>query len=283
MKIPRALVAVGAAVVLPVALLPAGAASAGESSATATETIMFDGFCDGMTIDVPSTGLGTAGTLDGTLAGCETGPILGSAAPKKGTYGVEVGREFISIPQYTLFSVIRNDHTFTHYAINGDVISELITGTWSLATPGAPQASNTSGVSSIGAALATQGTPAAVQLPRKGPETLEITFDGYCDGMTLVNPSQGTGVRRTVDGVLTGCADPMPLMGAKGLVQGVNTSYAVTYDGGGGTYLHTVVLRDGTWAHYATDGTQITLLNSGTWTEGAPPQEAGLTASTDIG
>src|SRR4051794_2098097 len=104
MKVSRVLAVVGALglAVSPLALNPATAAAP-----AASYDITFDGFCDGLHLNIPSTGLpGTAETVDGDLIGCSAGGVFGQARanPVSGLYGVTKGSEFVTIPSYSTFT-----------------------------------------------------------------------------------------------------------------------------------------------------------------------------------
>src|SRR5512132_3329191 len=66
---------------LAVGLILTMSVAAGQVAAAAPSTtldIHFDGYCDGMHLNVPSIGLGTTGTVDGDHTGCITGGFEGS-------------------------------------------------------------------------------------------------------------------------------------------------------------------------------------------------------------
>lgn len=260
-------IAIAAATAL-VSLGAAVPAFAAPTSPTGTTTIMFDGFCDGFTMNLPSAGVGTAGTLDGTQAGCESNPIFGTAGKP---YDVSSGTEYVTLQTYGIFTVIRANQTWTHYVLSGSLITELISGTWSFAAPGAPRATGPSSVAAAVAAKSSTHTAA----PARMTKTKQISFDGHCDGMSLTSPSAGLGTKGTVDGTWTGCSS-YALMGAKGKVGPKKKSYATTADLGSGTYVHAAVLKDHTWVLYETNGSAEVVLNSGTWSNGPPAQGKGL-------
>src|SRR6266508_3992710 len=106
------------------------------------------------------------------------------------------------------------------------------------------------------------------QLAAAAPNnTLDITFDGYCDGMHLNFPSAGVGLPGTVDGDHTGCVT--------GGFEGTSSSrpkgfhISTTY-GGAVALFHIRVNANRTWAIYGISGDLITFVNSGTWSPGPP-------------
>ena len=232
----------------------------------------FDGYCDGLHLNIPSVGLpGTAYSVDGDQTGCASAGVFGVAKPNNaGIYGITKGAEFITIPNYGTHTVINKDHTWVHYGLNGNLIYVLNSGTWTTGPP----ARGGAGVSSF--------TPRA-GASRVGPASVtsakEIHFDGYCDGMHLVSPSAGLGIRKTVDGNRTGCASD-GLMGTKTKINNLRGSYAVSFFANGSQWLETAIFSDHTWVHYAVSGDVIYVLNSGTWSPGPPPIGAPAKSST---
>jgi hypothetical protein len=232
---------------LALALAPLGASAGTLSGAF---DLHFDGYCDGLHLNFPSLGLGQMGTVDGDQTGCVTGGVFGSVR-------VPVKQTYLTVPGFSTFTVINQDHTWIHYGLNGNLIYVLNSGTWS---PGPP--TDTRAPSSFAHA-----TPHAK--PFVPATTTDINFDGYCDGMEFIAPSAGLGTPGTVDGNRTGCASD-PLMGAHTHVNGT-LAFVVTFNNGGsGMWIQTVVYADGTWVHYAANGDLIYVLNSGTWSMGTP-------------
>jgi hypothetical protein len=252
------------------AALPATAASTSPSSSV---DITFDGYCDGLTVTMPSAGLGKKGTVDGTQIGCESGqPFFGQAVPKRRKYGVTRGTEFITLDAYGFFVSLRKDNTFSFYSYggSGNEIFEALTGTWSLGTPSPTSGSPSATQSAL--AVVAAGPTAATNAAASPNGVLELTFEGFCDGMRLNSPSVGTGVAGTVDGELLGCAEG-GIIGAQGKVANKKNTYAVQWDNAG-TWVQTAIFKDHTWVHYIiTDGV-MSVLNSGTWVDGPPPPGA---------
>lgn len=97
--------------------------------------------------------------------------------------------------------------------------------------------------------------------------TIDIVFDGFCDGMHVnINPASGL-----VDGNTTGsCIGEYPILGSLGKVNGKN-AVTVTH-GSTSPYpgLIYIIYADYTWANYYNDGSGITLLWESTWSPGVP-------------
>lgn len=252
------------ATALVLAFTSAGIASAGPGSSAVD--INFVGYCDGLHLNMPSEGLGTSSTVDGYQTGCVSGGVFGTAkASANGHYGVEKGTEYITIPSYGTHTVIDANHTWVHYALSGNEIYVLNSGRWALGPPqaGSARPSNTA-------------RPAPPRAPQDSVR--EISFDGYCDGMELISPSVGLGVKRTVDGNRTGCATDA-LMGSKTLINEEPATYVVSFFADGVEWLQTAIFPDHTWIHFAVNGNDIYILNSGTWSRGMPQGKTG-TSST---
>jgi len=135
MKVVRILSAVGALALAATAL---NASLATAAAPAASYDISFDGYCDGLHLNIPSVGLpGTAQSVDGDQTGCLTGGVFGQARanPTTGRYGVTKGSEFVTIPGFSTFTVVKRDHTWVHYSISGDTIYVLNSGTWSAGPP----------------------------------------------------------------------------------------------------------------------------------------------------
>lgn len=92
--------------------------------------ISYDGFCDGLMLNIdPATGL-----VDGNQAGCTVGPILGTRGRTltQGptvTIGYDASSDFGGLG---IITVIRADGTWTHYMNDGSGISVVNSGTWSM-------------------------------------------------------------------------------------------------------------------------------------------------------
>ena len=80
----------------------------------------------------PSAGLGTPGTVDGNRTGCASEGLIGAKTKihGQGAFAVtfDTGGTWIQ-------TAIFVDHTWIHYAIQGDLIYINNTGTWSYGTP----------------------------------------------------------------------------------------------------------------------------------------------------
>jgi hypothetical protein len=206
--------------------------------------ITFDGYCDGLHIEYPATGFGTKQTADGYQTGCVSGGIFGEAN-SSGSMAM------LTIPGFSTFTTVSKDRTWVHYGFNGNEIYVLNSGTWSYGTPLAKGrvASNT------------RHAPAAVK-GFKGINDLDLTFDGYCDGMHLVNPSAGLGTPTSVDGYRTGCSSES-LIGATATVNNQAGTYVVTFNVG--FWVQTAIFPNHYWIHYWGVGNEIFVLNYGTW------------------
>jgi hypothetical protein len=98
----------------------------------------------------------------------------------------------------------------------------------------------------------------------------DISFDGYCDGMHLYNPSLGLGAAGTVDGYHTGCVTG----GFGGTTsKKPNALHLSDTYGDAGAYplLAWRINANNTFSLYAEDTGVIVLVNSGTWSFGPPP------------
>jgi hypothetical protein len=275
MKFARALVLVGA---FALAASPLTAAHATHAAPGTSYDITFDGYCDGLHLNIPSAGMpGFARTVDGDQTGCDSGGVFGQARPNglSGHYGVTEGSEFIAIPAFSSFTVVRRNHTWVHYGYNGNNITVINQGTWTLGPPKARQLPGT--VSSWAAA----GAGSRASAPLSVRKVTEISFDGYCDGMHLVAPSAGLGTPRTADGYRTGCAD-QGLIGATTKIGKSSRKAFVVQFVEDGTWIQTTVFRNHTWVHFSIQGDTIYLLARGTWSEGPPTLKTGP-SSTGFG
>ena len=265
-----ALLSAMALAVAPLGAVPAAAAP------TRVVEIAFDGFCDGMSINIPSSGLGTRFTVDGTGSGCEPTSFFGRTGPRDarppapadvGPAGIVKGSAYITNPTYDLMYVIRPDQSFAIYGLIDSVINELLVGTWSFGPPteGASAANSTAAT----AAAAAEDAPTSPAAETELLPTLRLSFDGYCDGLRLISPSVGTGVKGTVDGAVLGC-ERGQLFGALTKIHTQKRTYVVEWVNGTGLRIQTAVYPDHTFLHYALTGDHIVLAGSGTWTEGPP-------------
>lgn len=106
--------------------------------------------------------------------------------------------------------------------------------------------------------------------------TIDIVFDGFCDGMHA-NINQAAGL---VDGNTTGsCIGEWPILGSFGYING-KPAVTVTH-GASSPYpgLIYIIYANRTWANYVNDGFGITPLYSGTWSPGVP---AAAGAASDV-
>jgi len=230
--------------VLAVATIVAAAPLAATAAPLKSYDITFDGYCDGLHIEYPSLGFGTKQTADGYQTGCVEGPIFGQAN-SSGSMAM------LTVPGFSTFTTVSSNHTWVHYGFNGNLIYVLNSGTWSLGAPmdRAGVASNTH-----------RGVVAAVG--NRGVNDLDLQFDGYCDGMHLVNPSAGLGTPTSVDGYRTGCAAES-LIGATATVNNQAGTYVVTFNVG--FWVNTAIFPNHYWIHYSNNGNNIYVLNFGTW------------------
>jgi hypothetical protein len=140
------------------------------------------------------------------------------------------------------------------YRSSGGAIFVLTSGTWSLGTPvlkrGLPS------VHSVGAASRVR--------PASTSATLDIVFDGYCDGMHIVSPSAGLGSKKLADGYSTGCVTT-DVFGSKTRILNKGGTYVLS------TYYQDVVMyqyvifRNHTWVLYGSVSGSEAVINSGTW------------------
>ncbi|MDN5864212.1 MAG: hypothetical protein L0I62_03195 [Gammaproteobacteria bacterium] len=228
-----------------------------------TYDIVFDGYCDGLHISIPGSA-GAPGVEAVRTGSCESGDTA---------YGAVAGGGIgLAFPAVVLFYVIRSNHTWANYADCGTGSECLLhSGTWSFGVPAAPHADLPS--SSERGLFAAGRTASAAPAPRV-PFSVDISFDGYCDGLHLNLP--GSAGNPGVDGLQTGCASA-PLIGAKR-----NNQRVIAWDYGGDNLY--VISADHTWILYTIcGGTQECFGNSGTWSFGvAAPQENRTTISSSL-
>lgn len=222
-----------------------------------TYDIKFDGYCDGLQLNIPSVGLGGA-TVDGHQTGCVSGGVIGTKST------VPNAAHLITY-QGTLHTQVNSNHTWVHYGKNGNLITLVNSGTWSFGPPrgtGSPASNRGGGARAVSA-------PAT---------TYQIHLDGYCDGMDLNIPSMGLGTPDTVDGSHTGCIVD-GLWGTKSSnpnAAHITTNYAGFWPQG----IRFLINANHTWTiYYDTTGTGVIgVLNSGTWSFG-PPRGGGRPAA----
>jgi len=226
-------------------VLVAAPISAASAAPTKSYDIAFDGYCDGLHLEFPSLGFGTKQTVDGDQTGCVSGGIFGEANSSGST-------AYLTVPGFSTFTTVNKNHTWVHYGFNGNLIFVLNSGTWSYGTP-------------LGHGAVASNTPRAAKAfgADRGVNDLDLVFDGYCDGMHLVNPSAGLGTPDTVDGYRTGCSFES-LIGATATVNNQAGTYVVTFLTGS-LWVQTAIFPNHYWIHYSVSGDQIFLLNFGTW------------------
>ena len=123
MKVQRVGISLGLAFAMVLALSQVAIAAP-----AATYDISFDGYCDGMQLNIPSQGLGSADTVDGMHTGCVTGGLIGtkSSAPNAAHL-----TSFSDFQGYPLHTQVNANHTWTIYGRNGNLIYFINSGTWS--------------------------------------------------------------------------------------------------------------------------------------------------------
>lgn len=227
-----------------------------------TYNIVFDGFCDGMTITEPgSAGApGAQAVHTGDPNTCIPNTPLFGAAVMGG--GVGLASPSNATSSGNVYYAIRANHTWTAYQDCGTGTECVLhSGTWSFGTPDSPARAGLP-PSTAG------GLFGARRLP--GPKSAfskDISFDGYCDGEHLNLP--GSAGAPGVDGTQTGC-DSNPLIGARG------AGIVGMWDYTGGFFF--AVQTDHTFVIYndCGDGTEC-FVNSGTWSFGTPSVSQGRT------
>jgi hypothetical protein len=111
---------------------------------------------------------------------------------------------------------------------------------------------------------------------------IDISFDGFCDGMSF----EFSGSTFMVGGVQTGCVSGR-IIGNVGVdvgpffpTPGVGLNICARDQDFGGADFYLINWTQGTWALYRTIGGELPfLLNSGTWSFGAPLSAADLPAT----
>ena len=109
------------------------AAAASAVSPDAVHDIIFDGYCDGMQLNVPSVGLGTPGTVDGNRTGCASEGLIGATTKISGQTQAAV--TFNAGGTWIQTAIFIPSRTWIHYSVSGDLIYVLNSGTWSPGTP----------------------------------------------------------------------------------------------------------------------------------------------------
>lgn len=123
--------------------------------------------------------------------------------------------------------------------------------------------------------LASAAVAVGAIAPSASAGTLNFTFDGFCDGVSLVK----SGV--TYGGERTGCVTD-PAGGVAMKVKGNPTKYIdyATSDSGSGVFTFFLDVPALQWFVYDTSGGVFSLINSGTMTAGAPQAKGNLKSST---
>jgi hypothetical protein len=236
--------------------------AAAETSAPAYD-ISFDGYCDGMHLNIPSLGLGTPDTVDGQHTGCITGGLFGTKSTSPNAAHITTPYGGAANPPFHF--VVNANHTWTIYQDSGGgVIYTVNSGTWSFGPP-----------RGTGSPSGAGGSVAAASTARPA---YDISFDGYCDGMHLNIPSVGLGTPNTVDGQHIGCISG-GLIGSKTTAPNaahITTNYQDFWPQG----IQFLVNANHTWrVYYDAGGGTIGLLNSGTWSFGPPRPGAARAAA----
>lgn len=254
-----------------IAAMAAGLALAGSQSAyaasqkgtgisaklpTGTVSIVFDGYCDGMTLTNPGSG-GAPGVEAERTGSCTSPDFL---------YGGDLGnRAGMADSFYGLYVVIDANHHWAYYADCGFGNTCLVvSGTWSLGVPSSPdKPASTARVAGLFAGQQA-GFAGAQRLPGPNAASFDINFVGYCDGEHLTNP--GSSGYPSIDGYQIGCVGN-PLLGARSNSAVGMWSYTDNY------YYQSMM--DGSWIIFTDCGGTECYVNSGTWAFGAPavPQQ----------
>ncbi len=242
---------------------------AAPAAATTGYDIHFVGYCDGLHLEVPSLGLGTY-TVDGHQTGCGSAGVFGVAKPNTaGKYGVDKGREYVTVPAYgDLYVINRNKTWAAYYAVGGEMhLWNSGKWAWGLAPAGSSTPSNTYNANAIAPAL-DEDQGVSIQSSK------DIAFNGYCDGMHLVTPSAGLRKTGTVDGHRTGSCLPSAdsIMGFKDKINKKSGTYVTSfYATESGLWLQAIFFPDKTFRVFAVNGlNRVYLLHEGTWHAGTP-------------
>lgn len=112
------------------------------TSKAAGVNLVYDGYCDGASVNYDI----FTGMADGVMTGCYSGPMMGSVAQIFGQGpGLTMGYD-TSATGAGIVTVIRADHTWTHYNNTGGGIAVVNSGTWS---PGVAAPAAAGGTGSI--------------------------------------------------------------------------------------------------------------------------------------
>lgn len=193
----------------------------------AGRTLSFDGFCDGVSLDFPG-----GEYANGSQCGCVTSAVWGN---KRG------GAHLTNDPAGAyadIHTVLRGDGTWALYSPTG----LLNSGTWSNNCPLNPE--------SLPSAYEAAKPVALEMVPMKN-----ITFDGFCDGMTLTRDGE------FVNGSYCGCTSD-PVFGSTRVGRISVSPEAATGIG----WAHYDIRVDGTFSIYDQTGSFL----EGTWSPGCP-------------
>lgn len=236
---------------------PQNAHGVGANFPDGTYTIALDGFCDVLTIVKPGAA-GTPGVQSSDDPNCSPTNQFGAAS----STGIGMAWEGTGTPSLVLV-LARNGTWALYYDSTGTGVEGVFnSGTWSFVAPGAPAHPGLPSAASARGklfGLHAPSAPGTQRLPGPNASTINISFDGFCDGELLNLPGSAGGPG--IDGVQTGCGSN-PLVGAGGGVVGMSDYM----DG-----LFYALMSDRTWVLYEDcgDGTEC-YVNSGTWSSGAP-------------
>jgi hypothetical protein len=224
--------------------------------------IYYDGYVDGVHLEIdPSTGLVEGYQINvfptGNVVGV-AGDILSQGLSVAFSYGMPAGYWIGS-----LYTVIRDDHTWTNYRNDGNGLYVLNEGTWSFGKPGEVRKGQR--ISSE----AVTGNLLPGPIPPLPTASFDIFFDGYVDGVHLdIDPSSGL-----VDGYQINVWPAGSIVGVAIDVMSQDLSAAFSY-GQPAEYwtatFFTVIRNDHTWTDYRNDGSGTHVFNEGTWSFGRP-------------
>ena len=113
------------------------------TSQAAAQNITYDGFCDGAALNYDL----FTGLASGTMTGCLSGPMMGSVALVFGQGAALTMGYDTTASGAGFLTIIRADHTWTHYSNTGGGIVVANSGTWS---PGVLAPNAAGGTSSLG-------------------------------------------------------------------------------------------------------------------------------------